>query len=424
VKIFNCGKLLLYSWGNWLVGLCHRSKVIGVTLTLLMVATLGVALRIQPLRIVHASSMIIVPDDYATIPDAVGNASAGDTVYVRAGTYVCYLTIDKPLTLRGESNTNTTIVIRENTGGGMGIWITANAVTISGFHFVPGAVFPSLLWMVFIDGGNSLIYNDSVIGNVFDGLGPNQEAIQVDSQGAMIIGNSIVAPASGAGIVLDYADYCIVARNNVTGGWVGIDVIGKYHIIAFNNLVNQSDSQGLQEGGITLDNACSNNVVVGNTLVGNAYGVSWWHISQYDSVYHNNFINNVNQAYSELSSQVWDNGYPSGGNYWNDYSGSDVFSGPYQNVTGSDGIGDTPEILNSGAADRYPLVNPVPANEIVGDINFDGKVDIKDIAIAARLFGLTSLYVHWNPLADINGDNKIDIRDISLIARNFGKSWL
>ena len=406
-----------------MAGLRFRSKVIGVTLTLLMLATLEVALRIQPLKIVHASSVIIVPDDYATIQDAVGNASAGDTVYVRAGTYVCTLTIDKPLTLRGESNTNTTIALMDNPGGLMGIWITASNVTISNFHIVPEVAYPPLAWMVDIDGGNSLIYNDIIVDNIFDGLGPNQEAIQIDSQKAMIIGNSIVASTDGGvGIVVEDADYCTIARNNVTGGWVGIDVFGKYHIIAFNNIANETVQT--MYGGITLDNACSNNVVVGNTLVGNYLGLSWWHISLYDVVYHNNFEGNVNQAGSQLSSQAWDNGYPSGGNYWSDYNGSDVFSGPYQNVTGSDGIGDTPENLSSDAVDHYPLMNPVSANEIVGDINFDGKVDIKDVAIAAQLFGLNSLDVRWNPLADVGGYSKIDIRDISLIARNFGKSWL
>lgn len=45
------------------------------------------------------------------------------------------------------------------------------------------------------------------------------------------------------------------------------------------------------------------------------------------------------------SINVWDNDYPSGGNYWSDYKGFDYFSGPYLNETGSDGIGDMPHVI-------------------------------------------------------------------------------
>jgi len=59
-----------------------------------------------------------------------------------------------------------------------------------------------------------------------------------------------------------------------------------------------------------------------------------------------------------------------------------------------------------------------------GDMNFDGKVDIKDIAIAALAFGSYPGHPGWNPLADTNGDNKVDIKDIAFIASNFGKTSL
>ena len=56
---------------------------------------------------------------------------------------------------------------------------------------------------------------------------------------------------------------------------------------------------------------------------------------------------------------IWDNGYPSGGNYWDDYTGEDNFHGPNQNFPGGDGIGDTryyiPEYNNT---DNYPFMEP------------------------------------------------------------------
>jgi hypothetical protein len=56
-----------------------------------------------------------------------------------------------------------------------------------------------------------------------------------------------------------------------------------------------------------------------------------------------------------------------------------------------------------------------------GDINADGKVDMRDIGLAARSFGTTEANERWNPIADINNDQKVDMKDLGLIAINFGK---
>lgn len=65
---------------------------------------------------------------------------------------------------------------------------------------------------------------------------------------------------------------------------------------------------------------------------------------------------------------------------------------------------------------------------IMGDINGDGKVDIKDINIAARAYGSTFGSPRLNLSADITGpngvpDGKVDIRDIALMARNYGQHY-
>ena len=66
-------------------------------------------------------------------------------------------------------------------------------------------------------------------------------------------------------------------------------------------------------------------------------------------IYHNNFINNEQNAYDGCNN-TWDNDYPSGGNFWDDYNGTDE---------DEDGIGDTPYPIPGGDNDdRYPLMEP------------------------------------------------------------------
>jgi nitrous oxidase accessory protein NosD len=84
-------------------------------------------------------------------------------------------------------------------------------------------------------------------------------------------------------------------------------------------------------------------------------------------VYHNNLVNDSIQASdNNPGKNQWDNGYPSGGNYWSDYTGVDNCSGPQQNVcTGPDGVGDTPYLFTN-AKDRYPLMKPYTSNSTGG----------------------------------------------------------
>jgi len=102
----------------------------------------------------------------------------------------------------------------------------------------------------------------------------------------------------------------------------------------------------------------SNNIVTENNIMENGCGIDI-RASSNNKIFHNNFVNNLIQVDSrEGSVNTWDDDYPSGGNYWSDYAGIDLYSGPYQNETGSDGIGDTPYVIDENNRDRYPLMYP------------------------------------------------------------------
>ena len=101
--------------------------------------------------------------------------------------------------------------------------------------------------------------------------------------------------------------------------------------------------------------------------------------SNNNKIYHNNFLGNTVQAFAyNSSSNMWDDGYPSGGNYWDDHviiewipelfgggkrlsgpGGVDLYCGPYQNETGGDGISDVSYTIDADNEDRYPLMGLV-----------------------------------------------------------------
>jgi hypothetical protein len=90
-------------------------------------------------------------------------------------------------------------------------------------------------------------------------------------------------------------------------------------------------------------------------VTNNGYGIV--SVSSSDNtIIHNSLTNNPAQAYNEGSNNTWDESYPSGGNHWSDYNGTDTNSGPYQNETGSDGIGDSRYTIDTNNIDHYPLM--------------------------------------------------------------------
>jgi len=125
---------------------------------------------------------------------------------------------------------------------------------------------------------------------------------------------------------------------------------------------------------------------------------------------------------SSDSVNVWDNGYSSGGNYWSDYNGTDLYSGPYQNVTGSDGIGDTPYVMNANNLDNYPLISTYTNTHMVGDLNGDGKVNLQDLVLLANAYGSKPGDSNWNPNADLAPPyGIISLTDLVTLALHYGQ---
>jgi nitrous oxidase accessory protein len=137
-----------------------------------------------------------------------------------------------------------------------------------------------------------------------------------------------------------------VDRNIIRDSDEGFEIDGLYNRISNNTLMSISLC------GISFNSHSHNNLIIENTIRQTKWAVLTGS-SKHNSFYYNNLINNTQNVDHMTSDNLWDNGYPFGGNYWSDYTGTDSYTGQNQDIPGSDGIGDTPYGL-----DRYPLMLP------------------------------------------------------------------
>ncbi|MCJ7422854.1 right-handed parallel beta-helix repeat-containing protein [Candidatus Bathyarchaeota archaeon] len=204
------------------------------------------------------------------------------------------------------------------------------------------------------------IYDNNLVenwGNIYlDGSSFN------DIQGNMI-------ESSMSGINVQLSSNNRISGNNMTFGGVGITLA-----YSPNNDVSGNNITGYSAAGIA--SSSSDNSIIGNNIANNGNGIQLQECS-YNMIFHNNFIGNGNNAYSYPDCfNVWDDGYPSGGNCWSDYNSIDLYSGPFQNETGSDNIADSPYVIDANNQDNYPLMRTyVPFENQTIYIRADGSVD-------------------------------------------------
>ncbi len=152
------------------------------------------------------------------------------------------------------------------------------------------------------------------------------------------------------------------SSNSLSGNWITTVDFGIGLAYSSKNNISGNYIAGSSEYGITVEYFSNYNSIVGNNITNNGGGIGIdFHTaeSSNNSIYHNYFMfNTVSVSVGHGSKHFWDDGYPSGGNYWSDYTGLDLHKGPYQNETGSDGIGDKPYVIDEHNQDRYPVVVP------------------------------------------------------------------
>ena len=350
--------------------------------------------------------------DYLTIQSAIDAPETlnGHTLFVESGTYYEHVTVTKSLSLIGQS-ANTTIIDAFFIESA--VHIMADNVRFEGFtvthggeNFPNGGILLQLstnctisnniaidnkMGILLISSNGNSISNNFVSNNIHgvelygysnknvlesNNISDNNAGILLSqSSGNMIKSNAISRNNFGIEIGGASNDN-MISRNTVSdAGAVGIRSVDQsVRNIILNNIVTRS----LDAFDLTYANDCmligntasfnsrygiiigssNNSLVIANDLVNNGYGLGIYYPNTNNTISHNNFISNAHQTdtFPSPLNNKWDDGYPSGGNYWSDYVGVDVKSGLNQDLPGSDGIGDTLYIIDADNQDRYPLM--------------------------------------------------------------------
>jgi len=266
---------------------------------------------------VYAFGNIVSTENYGTVQAAINAATSGATILVAKGIYNESLSVNKTLTIIGVKGSNDVF-----TSGGSGIYLTL------------------------LSGASGSIVTGIVITNYDQGI------LAVNASNCKVYGNIMCSLAHG-GVVLQGKEATgnLIYDNMFQDTPTAVDLAasGGSNTV-YKNIINSqtSVSLNLQSNG----NAIYANIISASQIVVNLTS------SKNNAIFHNNFIATLDVSILTSGNNTWDDGYPSGGNYWSNYAKIDLYSGANQNLPGSDGINDTKFIIDGNNTDRYPLVKP------------------------------------------------------------------
>jgi parallel beta-helix repeat protein len=265
--------------------------------------------------IVTLGGPIYYTSNYTSVQATVDAASVGATVVVTPGLYTASVVVNKSLTIIGDKDPPVFM------GGGSGIAIT----------LLSGASGSIVAGITMTGWDTGVLISNASGCNIYDNIMSMMNANAVVLQGSDAVGNQVLGNIfEQTAVAVDLgvsSSSSTVSQNVMSLSTVGVKVESSGNTICSNIL---SENQ------------------VGLNLTGSDDNV----------IYHNTFVDNAVQVVvSNSAGNVWDDGYPSGGNYWSDHISPDVHSGPNQDQVGNDGIVDVPYTIASGSVDRYPLAN-------------------------------------------------------------------
>jgi parallel beta-helix repeat protein len=223
----------------------------------------------------------------------------------------------------------------------------------------------------------------------------NQEDLLVTTETCPNIGLLIVSDSrnitvsnltlsnNGIAITLAFTNNSIIENNELSGNYYAIWLQSScYNTIKMNHVSGSIGCAVVVYA--TAGSYATNNTIICNmidTIENSGNGIMLARAVFNNKIFHNSFVNVYPpvELYRTQGTNAWDDGYPSGGNYWSDYSDFDLYSGLNQNEPGSDGIWDHPYVIDANNQDNYPLVSPwTPTPTYVQGIDvshYQGTID-------------------------------------------------
>ena len=334
--------------------------------------------------------------NYTEIQDAVYMANDGDTIIVFSGIYK-RVRVNKTLNIKGIDTGEGNPIVDGNKDYAC-FTLLSDGCIVEGFITRNAGVEWSAEKAGFnVKSNYNIIRNNDIRGETYNGI-----YLHSHTKGTNITNNTINADIHG--IYMESCSKINISRNTITSNPYAIESWGREITYYRNTIKNNArgillrmnsrntfieneisycgeygiymewsgpntfernniysnEGCGIRADGPALikdNNIYLNNIgikligigsssITNNNISNNHYGISIAETNHY-KIYHNLFIGNTNHAFDK-STNSWDNGYPSGGNYWDDYSGED---------NNGDGLGDTPYSIHGGDnQDRYPLM--------------------------------------------------------------------
>ncbi len=265
--------------------------------------------------------------DYATIQDAIDNATDGDTVLVAAGTYYESIRMANGVTLQGAGADVTTI-----NGGENGHVIVFNLAsgTISGFTITNSGNDPGYSAGIFASQCTITVTNNTIINNHYG------VTLSSNSNG-IIAGNKITNNTGSAAIKVSHSN-ATITNNIITNNWKGIYCSNSSPYIT-NNTITNNGSYGI------LCNPTSIQVIANNIITSNKYGIF--------------ALGGIVSPVPFLQISYNNVGDNSQGNYWEEYGiidiggGGWIISQPFTPIPRTGEIHESPQFVGQNDGDYH-----------------------------------------------------------------------
>ena len=312
----------------------NKGSVLAIALIFLM------SLGVLPFATVKAqSTTIVVPDNYPSIQDAINNANAGDTIYIKTGTYVENPVVNKSVSLIGENKDRTIIDVTA------GLKVERDNVTVTGLTIYDG-------WQgITVSANNSKISGNKITNSQYG-------IVLLSSQNSTITENIFQSIGLSAAIQLSYSNNNLIKNNYIELCTEGIQLRAG----SSNNMVIENIITNCQDVAIRLLAEYSpprwynpnGNTIMRNNISNSGCGTSIYGSSN-NIISNNDYVNNTIQfSANEDYYLTWGGSHSTNTidrNYWSNYNGTDA---------NRDGIGDTPFIIDSYNKDNNPVMSPIP----------------------------------------------------------------